>query len=279
MTATDTPPLARLGTRPRVTDYLRSLWERREFALAIPRAALQSQHRNNVLGGLWHLLDPLIEIAIYYLIFGLLLDISRGTDNLVGFLAVGVFAWHFTTKSVRQGAKSITSNEGLVRAIAFPRAILPLAAVIAELMAFFYAAVVMFVVVLATGEEPSWHWLLVVPMLALQFLFNMGVGMFLARIAHHFRDVLEVLGYALRLVGYMSGVLFPIERRLDDLPMLQELMRFNPAFLIMELPRNAILDNQAPTLQEWGILAGWAVGALVVGFFFFLRQEHEYGRA
>lgn len=279
MTTTPLPPLARLGTRPRVADYLRSVWERREFALAIPRAHLQSQHRNNVLGGLWHLLDPFILIGIYYFIFGVLLDVSRGTDNLVGFLAIGVFAWHFTTKSVRQAAKSITSNEGLVRAISFPRAILPLSAVIAESMAFAYAAVAMFVVVILTGEQPSWHWLLFVPVVALQFVFNMGLGMLLARCADHFRDVLQVLPYTLRIIGYMSGVLFPIERRLSKLPTLQAAMEYNPAYLIMEIPRKAILENQAPTLKQWGVLTAWAIGLAIVGFFFFVGREHEYGRA
>lgn len=279
MTTTSVPPLARLGTRPRVFDYLKSMWDRREFALAIPRAQLQAQHRNNVLGGLWHLLDPFMLIGIYYLIFGKLLGVTRGTDNLVGFLAIGVFAWHFTTKSVRQAAKSITSNEGLVRAIAFPRAILPLAAVIAEFMAFLYALVAMFIVVLLTGETPSWHWLVVVPIVGVQFLFNMGAGMFFARVADHFRDVLQVLPYTLRVIGYMSGVLFPIERRLRQLPTLETIMDYNPAYLIMEIPRQAILDNQAPTFKQWGVLAAWAVVLMLIGFFFFLGREHEYGRA
>ena len=276
---TTAPPLVALGTRPRVADYLRSLWDRREFALAIPRAELQAQHRNNVLGGLWHLLDPFILIGIYYLLFGVLLDVTRGTDNLIAFLAIGVFAWHFTTKSLRQAARSIATSEGLVRAIAFPRAILPLSAVIAEFLAFLFAIVAMFVTVLLTGEDPSWHWLLIAPILALQLLFNIGFGMFLARVADHFRDVIQILPYTLRLIGYMSGVLFPIERRLEDLPVLQEIMQFNPAYLIMELPRKAIMENQAPTLKEWAVLAGWAVGATILGFFFFIAREHEYGRA
>ncbi len=279
MTTTPVPPLARLGTRPRVDTYLRALWERREFALAIPRAELQAQHRNNVLGGLWHLLDPFILIGIYYLIFGKLLGVTRGTDNLVGFLAIGVFAWHFTTKSLRHAAKSITSNEGLVRAISFPRAVLPLAAVIAEFLAFLYALGAMFVVVLLTGETPSWHWLLVVPVVAIQCVFNMGAGMFLARVTDHFRDVLQVLPYTLRIIGYMSGVLFPIERRLRRLPSLEAIMDYNPAYLIMEIPRQAILENQMPSFKQWAVLLAWAVALLVIGFFFFLGREHEYGRA
>lgn len=275
---TTAPALARLGTRPRVIDYLRSIWARREFAVEIPRAALQAQHRNTVLGGLWHLLDPIILVGVYYVVFGIVLDVSRGVDNLVGFLAIGVFVYHFTTKSLRAGSKSITSNEGLVRAIAFPRAILPLSQVMAEFLALGYALIAMFAVVLATGEEPAWTWLLIFPIIVIQFVFNLGAAMFFARLADHFRDITQVLPYTLRIIGYMSGVFIPMERRLADYPELLTLMQWNPFFLIMEMPREAILDNVVPPARDWAVFAAWGVVSLIIGFAFFLRREHEYGR-
>lgn len=279
MTTTAAEPLARLGTRPRPLEYLRAIWERRQLAIAIPQAEMQSQHRNTVLGNVWHLLDPIFLVGIYYVVFGLLLDVSRGVDNLVGFLAIGVFIWHFTTKSVRQGAKSITSNEGLVRSISFPRAILPLAAVSAEFMAFLYALIAMFAAVLLTGEVPAWTWLLIGPIVLVQMVFNLGLALFFARVADHFRDVLQVLPYSLRVMGYVSGVLFPIEQRLDELPRLRAAMEFNPAYVFMKTARGAVLDDVLPTAMEWAVMCGWAAGLLLVGFLFFLGREHEYGRA
>jgi teichoic acid transport system permease protein len=279
-TTTTVRPLARLGTRPRLGDYLRALWERREFAVAIPRSELQSQHRNTVLGGLWHLIDPILLIGIYYLIFGLILDVNRGVDNLVGFLAVGVFIWHFTTKAIRQGAKSVSSNEGLVRAISFPRAILPISAVMAESLAFGYAMVAMFGAVLLTGAQPAWTWLLVLPIVGIQIVFNLGWALVFARAADRFQDILQVLPYSLRIIGYMSGVIFPIERRLGDLPQLRAVMEYNPAYLFMRTARGAVLEEfPLPASQEWVIMGAWALGILVVGFLFFLGREHEYGRA
>src|SRR5688572_2784464 len=126
MATTQAHDLVKLGTTPGVVEYLKALWVRREFAIAIPTAELQAQHRNTVLGGLWHLLNPLLQMGVYYLVFGVILDVNRGVDNFLGFIAIGVFTFHFTTKSVTAGAKAITSNEGLIRAIMFPRAILPL---------------------------------------------------------------------------------------------------------------------------------------------------------
>ena len=281
MTTTAPRPLARLGGRPRLSDYLRSLWERREFAIAIPRAELHAQHRNTALGNLWHLLDPAIQVLVYWLVFAKILGVTRGIEggNIVGFLAIGVFVWHFTTKSVRQGGRSITSNEGLVRAIAFPRALLPASVVMAELYAFGYALVAMFAAVIITGEVPHWAWLVIVPILLVQVVFNLGLALIFARLADSFRDILQILPYTLRIVGYMSGVLFPIEKRLEQLPELAVAMEYNPAYLLMKTARDAILFDQLPLARDWAVLIAWAIGLLVFGFLFFLGREHEYGRA
>ncbi len=278
MAMPEAPPLARLGVRPRLRDYLRSLWSRRELAIAIPKAELAAQHRNTALGGLWHLLDPLISVGIWWLLFGVILNVTRGVDNVVGFLAVGVFAWHFTMRSVKAGAKAITSNEGLLRAISFPRAILPLSVVIAEVMSLAYAVIAMFVVVLITGEEPSAAWLLIFPLFIIQFFFNTGLSLFFARLADHLRDVVQLVPYGLRVWGMMSGVFYPVTKRLADHPELYAVMKVNPAYLIMELPRKAILENQAPTAGEWLTLIAWSIVMFVVGFIFFMRRENEYGR-
>jgi teichoic acid transport system permease protein len=272
------PPLARLGVRPRPLDYLRSLWERRHFAMAIPSAQLQAQHRNTVLGGLWHLLDPMVNVLVWWLMFGVILDVTRGVDNLIGFLAVGVFVFQFTTSSVKSGGRALSSNEGLIRAISFPRAILPMSVVLSELMSLMYAFIAMFGIVLVTGETPSWTWFAIVPIILLQLPFNAGLALAMARIGDRFRDVLQVLPYGLRVWGILSGMIAPIERRLGDHPALLAIMTFNPAFLYMDMARSAILDNELPPASQWLTITAWGVGMLVVGFLFFLQREQEYGR-
>lgn len=277
-TSTDAPPLAQLGVRPRPLDYIRSLWDRKQFAMAIPSAELQAQHRDTALGGLWHLIDPLISVFIWWLLFGVILNVTRGVDNVVGFLAVGVFMWHFTLRSVKAGARAITSNEGLIRAISFPRAILPLSVVLAEFMTLAYALAAMFAVVLITGEEPAWTWLLIIPMILIQFVFNAGLALFMARLSSHLRDLVQVVPYGMRVWGMVSGIFYPVGKRLSGHPGIFRAMQFNPAYLFMELPRRAILDNATPTAQHWITLILWSVAMLVVGFFFFVRRENEYGR-
>jgi teichoic acid transport system permease protein len=246
--------------------------------MAIPRAELQAQHRDTTLGGVWHLLDPLISVGIWWLLFGVILNVTRGVPNVVGFLAIGVFVFHFTQKSVRQGVRAIVSNEGLLRSISFPRAILPLSVVIAEFVALGYALVAMFGVVLLTGEEPAWTWLLLAPMIFFQLLFNAGLALVMARLGDHFRDIAQMAPYGVRVWGMLSGVFYPVVNRLSTHPELLAIMKVNPAFLFMEMPRNAILYNNAPTAGQWATLAIWSVASLVLGFLFFVQRENQYGR-
>lgn len=273
------PPLVRLGRKPGVVEYLRSLWVRREFALAIPSAELHAQHRNTVLGGLWHLLNPILQVGVYYLVFGLVLRVDRGVDNFIGFLAIGVFVFHFTSKSLNAGAKSITSNEGLIRAISFPRAILPLAAVLSEFAAFGYAFVAMLAVVLLTNEPVATTWLVVVPVIALQTLFNMGAAFVMARMSDHFRDVQQVLPFIVRLWFYGSGVIWPATRLTEKYPDLSWVLTANPAFAYIELMRGALLDQTWGHPKLWLSGAVWAFAALILGFMFFRGRENEYGHA
>lgn len=269
--------LVRVGTKPGATEYLRSLWVRREFALAIPSAELRAQHRNTVLGGVWHLLNPILQIGVYFLVFGVLLDVSRGVDNFLGFLTIGVFIFHFTSKSINAGAKSITSNEGLIRTISFPRAILPLSVVLSELAAFGYALVAMIGGLVLTGEAIGPTWLLLLPILFLQLLFNLGAAMFVARLSSHFRDVQQVLPFVLRMWLYLSGVIWPASRFTEELPHLAWMLQLNPAYVYIELVRDAMQDNTLGDPRLWLSAVAWAVVSLVVGFLFFRARENEYG--
>jgi teichoic acid transport system permease protein len=272
------PPLARLGVRPRPLDYLRSLWDRRYFAMAIPSAQMSAKHSRTMLGGLWHIIDPAFQVFVWWLMFGVILNITRGLDNLIGFLAVGSFVFHFTTNAVKSGGRALIANEGLIRAINFPRAILPLSTVFSAFLSFAYSLVAMFTICLVTGEELSWTWLLIVPIVLLQLLFNAGAAMICARIGARFRDFTQVLPYGLRIWGMLSGIFVPLERRLGDKPTLLAIMQWNPAFLYMDMARKAILDNEVAPLRDWLVIAGWGVVMMLVGFFVFIQREQDYGR-
>lgn len=271
-----TVELHELGGRTPLAAYLRELWARRHLAVALPLGTMRAENRDSVLGGLWHLLNPLLLAAVYYLIFGVILRTTGGTDNFIAFLTIGVFIFYYTSRSVTSGARAIVANQALMRSIRFPRAVLPVSAVLGELMALAFAVVVMLVVTLVTGERPTLAWLLLVPILATQTVFNLGLAFIVARLTDHFRDVEPFLPFVLRIWLYVSGVFYSVERFLEDDSVLS-LLRLNPAYAFITLARGALLEGGSAA-GDWAVATAWSLVLLVGGFAFFRAHEQAYGR-
>src|SRR5829696_9007183 len=210
--------LASISARPGLRQYLGQVWARRHFLVAFSKARVTSAYSRTRLGQVWQLVTPLLNAGVYLLLFGVLLNTSRGVDNFVAFLVIGVFIFHFTQRSVRQGADSVSRNLGLIRALHFPRATLPLAYTLAELQQLFGALVVMAGVVVFTGEPVTWRWLLVPLAVALQSVFNAGVALIAARAVAQAPDLNKVLPFFLRTWLYMSGVFYSIPVHADRFP-------------------------------------------------------------
>lgn len=277
---TDIPPhLRRLGGTPSLRAYLTSIWSRRYFAWSVARGEIRTQHLDTALGNLWHLINPLLLIGVYYLVFGVILETSRGVTNFLAFLGIGIFTFNYTQKAVLSGGRTLASNVGLIRSLQFPRALLPMSSVLRETMAFSSAAVVMIAVVLITGEPITWRWLLVLPAFALTAVFALGFAFIAARLADKFRDLLNVLPFLFRIAFYLSGVLYSVEAFLDD-PVILRIMLANPFYVYVSLPREYLMASLDQEAIGWMWFSGtaWAVGGLLVGLLVFRGGEHEYGR-
>jgi teichoic acid transport system permease protein len=265
--------------RPPLGVYLRQLWGRRHFIAVFATARARSAYSAARLGQLWQVLTPLLNATVYYLIFGLLLHTSRGVDNFIGFLTVGIFIFTYTQHSVLSGSRAISGNLDLIRALHFPRATLPIAMTLVELRRLGFSLLVMVVIVLATGEPLTWAWLTVLPVIVLQTLFNVGMSLGMARAGAQVSDVSQILPFLLRTWLYVSGVFYSISHFAQGAhPVIQQLMMINPAAVYIELVRSALLTGSTLTPYAWWYAVGWAVVVPVAGFWFFYRAEATYGR-
>lgn len=271
------PSLRRIGVRSALREYLRELWQWRNFIITVPMNELRAQNQNTLLGQIWHLLNPLMLALIYYVLFGLILGISRGgVPNYSAFLIVGVIVFNYTRTALRSGASTIVTNRKLVQTVNFPRAVLPLSTMIEGVVSHAFALVVMALVLLFTGVRPTVMWLLVVPIVLLHSVFNLGLVLFTSRFAFHFRDTQQFLPYVLRIWFYLSGVLIPIEERFVTMPAARAVLQANPIYVIIETARDAFIDG-AFDPAKWRTAGVWALGLLIAGFLYFRHAESEYG--
>jgi teichoic acid transport system permease protein len=275
----DMRKLTRVGARPNFLDYLVKLWDYRQFIFYDARARVQSGTRRDRLGSAWLLLNPVFNGLTYYLIFGVLLQTSRGIDNFVGYLVIGIFLYQFSSGAITAGARSIRNGKAVVQAFNFPRAALPLGANIRELLSAvpLIIGMLLIIIVFPPAETISWLWLLVIPAVLLQGVFNLGVGMILARVIARVHDVTHLLPFVLRAWMYASAVFYSYERFIKD-PTLLEVMTLNPLFNVIDIVRDCVLYDTVPPWESWASLACVAQASLLIGFFFFWRGEETYGR-
>lgn len=269
------------------------MWARRNFIWAFASAKNISMYSQSRLGQVWQVLTPLLNAAVFYLIFGLLLNTDRGIPDYIPFLVTGVFLFGFTQRSVTSGAKSVGDNLSLIRALHFPRATLPLAIAVVEFQQLLLALVVLFAIIVAFGEPMTVHMLLFMPVVALQLMFNVGIGMVMARLGAFNRDITQLLPFVMRTWLYASGVIFSLpslmERgKLAEHPIIGDILQLNPAHVYIELSRYVLLGeyrdyvkgdlNASSATQLWLYAGVWSVVLLVGGFIYFYRAEERYGR-
>ncbi|URM88994.1 ABC transporter permease [Streptomyces sp. MRC013] len=272
------------GARPGLAEYVRQLWGRRHFILTFSRAKLTAQYSQARLGQLWQVATPLLNAAVYFAIFGLILEAGKGMEKkvYVPFLVTGVFVFMFTQTSVMSGVKSISGNLGLVRALHFPRASLPISLALQQLQQLLYSMLVLFVIAALFGSYPSPAWLLIVPALALQFTFNTGLALVMARLGSKTPDLAQLMPFVMRTWMYASGVMFSIPIMLRDKPAwIAEILMYNPAAIYMDLVRFALIEGYtSDNLPDhvWAAAVLWAVVVGVSGFVFFWKAEERYGR-
>lgn len=270
--------LQRVGGRPRLGRYLAEIWQRRWFALTMARSMVRAKNSLDRLGPAWTFLKPLLEAAVYLAVFGGLVGAGRDIPNFPAYLVIGVFTFHYLSNSVRNAATSLTGNASLVRSLQFPRAVLPIVSVLQQLILLAPMTLIMLVVVAATGVLPTWSWLLVPVVFAVETFFNVGLGLVFARISSHSHDFTQLLPFVMRLWFYLSGIFWSVER-VAGIPWLRFLFEVNPGFVYIQMNRDALLPEVPDSdFPAWPLGIGWAVLAIVVGVVFFWRAEDRYGR-
>lgn len=268
--------MSEMSQRPALADYLRALWERREFALLVPLGEFRQRNMDTLLGSSWHVLNPLFQAGIYYLLFGVLLRQRADIENYPAWLIIGLFTFGFTQKSVQSAARIIVAKVGMLRSLNFPAGILPISVNLSEILAHLPAVAVMFVVVALTGESVTWWWLLALPLIVVQAVFNLGLSLIAARLTVHFRDLDNLLTHLLRMWMYFSGVLFPITLAPEG--WIRTLLTINPPHAFIATARGLLLDGRLDTAAaSWA--GAWTGVVLVAGLLFFHRYEGRYSSA
>jgi ABC-2 type transport system permease protein len=197
---------ARVGLWERVTE----IWRYRELLVAFSRTELKVKYKNSVLGFAWSMLNPAMYLVVYYVVFDLIL--GTGIPNFPIFLLSGILVWNLFATSLGSATGSVVANAGLVRKVAFPREILPLASVGAALVHFFLQAFVLVLALVIFQYHVAWAYLPLLPVALFALLFFVAaLGILLGSVNVYLRDTAHFVELALIAWFFMTPIVYPYE--------------------------------------------------------------------
>ena len=237
---------------------------------------LRSRNASTALGLVWWVVNPLLMGLVYYVVFGVILGVSRDLSYLLS----GIFVFYYTTTSVTSGANSIIQNTRLLVNLQFPRLIMPITAIIETAVGFLVSIPALYLIIgLQFGIWPTLQFLWLFPVaFVIQTVFNLGLAALAAWLAVPFRDILNLLPHLLRIWLYLSPILYSAELFEEKLPEgWAVIANLNPMVPILGVYRSALLDYPIePTELLFASL--WAVGLAVFAITIFVRSEGNMAR-
>jgi lipopolysaccharide transport system permease protein len=286
LTAT-APPRAhpRGGLRLRAT--CAEVYARRELLAILVARNLKIRYKQSVLGFFWSLLGPLLLIVIYAIFAGIL-KFNSGRPHYLQFLVVGIVTWQFLAMCLNDSLYAVMGNANLVKKTRFPRIILPLAMVLANLANFLLSWVVL-LIYLVWMRLPFEHLWLLPFVVLLQAGLCLGMSLILATANVFFRDTEHILGVGILAWFFLSPIFYPVQMQLDklhDLGSAAAVLRYavflNPMTGIVWLYRRILMSTQAGDIGallpgQLAISVGMCMLLLAVGLVVFQSCEPRFG--
>jgi ABC-2 type transport system permease protein len=196
-----------VSARRSVSVRMGEVWKYRELLLSMIRKELKVKYKDSVLGFAWSMLNPLFTLTIYYVVFQIIL--KNGMPMFAIYLLAGLLVWNLFSNSLAGATGSITGSGSIIKKVAFPREILPLASVGAGLFNFMLQLIVMLAALAAFMKPPSAEFLLLVPVaLAVLVLLTCALSIFLSAVNVYLRDTQHLLELALMFWFWATPVVY-----------------------------------------------------------------------
>lgn len=238
------------------------------------RRELRQKYQGSVLGVAWYLVNPLVLMAAYWFLFGVVLKTFSYEDYPL-FLLCGLVVWIFFSQSLLQAASSLLDHGALIRKARFARETIPAAVVTVQGLTFLVVLALLAVVCVAVRGTLDLSLLLLPAVLACLGGFVLGLALVVAILHAHFRDVAPILGAALLPWFFLSPIFFGIDQVTQNPTYRFVLEWLNPVAPFIVALRDVLYAGRSPSLAVWAYLVVAALVALALGRLLFARLERE----
>jgi ABC-type polysaccharide/polyol phosphate export permease len=263
------------------------LLSRRRLVRYLVQADLKKKGSDTLLGNIWWVVDPLLQMLVYVILVSIIF--ARPQKDYALFVFCAILPWKWFVSSVGDGTGSVVVMERLIKQIAFPKLVLPVAAVFAGIANFFFGLIPLAAMILLfyRGSAPGdpqhlTPWLLAIPAVAfVQLLMTLPLTIVLSAINVFYRDVGNLTGHILRLGFYVSPGIYSVDQILhlaNNYPILRVLVYLNPWTTLFTAYRDVIYDGRAPDWMALVVVSLVSVALLAVAIYIFKRLEPAFAK-
>jgi ABC-type polysaccharide/polyol phosphate export permease len=269
----------RLGPLRLIRQAASDISSRRRLIRYLVQADLKKKGADTVLGNVWWVLDPLLQMLVYVLLVSVILDRKVPGGDYPLFIFAAILPWKWFTTAVTDAIYSVSSQDRLIKQLQFPKIVLPTAATVAGIVNFAFGFIALGGLLVLFYAHRATPYLALLPVIAgVQFVFTLAIAYAVSAINVFYRDVGNVSRHALRLWFYLSPGLYGVTT-LQTLPhIVLTIMSFNPFFVLFNAYRAVIYEGQMPDWFSLSILLAVSAVLLAVATVFFKRVEPSFAK-
>ncbi len=256
---------------------IKTLFSYRELLFCLTRKELKVKYRGSALGFLWSLLNPILTMLVYSFVFSIVL--RGGIKEFAIFLICALLPFNFLSNSVNYGASSIIANSNLVNKIYFPREIIPLSVVLANLFNFFLELVALFIVLGIMGYKFYLYLYLLPVVIFIQFFLVVGMTLLVSALNVFFRDLQHLITIIMMVWFFGTPIIYPLSMVPEKF---QFIIKINPMTIYAAYYRNIFYyvkypeEGGFPSVQETLIALGITLIIFFIGYFVFKKLEYRF---
>ena len=250
----------------------------RQLILMLVVRELKVRYKRSVLGLLWTMLNPLLLMVVYTIVFTTIMP--SGQHNFSVFLLSALLPWIFFSTALMQGLNSVLANQELIRKVRVPQAVFPLSVVGSNLVNFTLSLVPLFVLMLALRQPFSTSLAFLPVAVLLLTVFTSGVTLLFATATVFFRDIKHLTEVLLQMLMYLSPVLYDVTQLGGKsswwFNAFRDFLAVNPMTYLIPLVRDPVYYARLPSPLVMTVATAWSIAALVSGFAVFVRLSPRH---
>jgi lipopolysaccharide transport system permease protein len=232
---------------------------------------LKARYRGSALGLLWTLLNPLLHMAIYVLVFSIY--IRNEMERYAAFLLCGLLPWIWLSSSLLMGATAIVEGGSLLKKVFFPPQVLPTVTVMANGVNFLLGLPLLLILLLCFGVQPGWTLLALPLVIASQCAFTLGLTFIVSAATVRYRDIPQILGHFLTFWFFLSPIIYPVTQVPEGF---RALLLLNPLTSFIVAYQHTLLYNTVPSWEAVAKMIGLGGAVLFVGMLIFDRFRWSF---